>query len=234
MGERPPNPLESALAHLRRGYGASPGTKESGWFTRLEFEEACLRDWAADNDLLGRESELIPTGPADGVEHRVRHDEATGLWFKATHPETYGGAPSISYDIDPVTERPVNRLVLGKATPIQYLERWSLSNLIFSDDVHLERVLEVGCGLSIVVSQRDMTGTTPTMERIAAFFTERCFVPLPNSQDAWFRPDDQIIAMDAHQGNLVDTSQGVLPIDIPVFHASADLDVIQWLRRAGF
>jgi len=126
VGERPSNPLEAALAHLRGVYGASPGTKESGWFTRLEFEEHHLLEWARENDLLGGEPELIPLSDLAGQEHRVRLDKAHHLVFKATHPESYGGAPQISYDLDPLTDRPVRRLVMGKGTPLLYLERWSL------------------------------------------------------------------------------------------------------------
>jgi hypothetical protein len=230
MGERSPNPLESALAHLRGGYAASPGNEESGWFTRLEFEEHSLLEWARGFGCLGDEHELIRSGPADGVEHRVLFDEPSGRWFKATHPETYGGAPAISYDLDPVTNRPVNGLVLGKATPLQYLERWRLFNAVFGDDVRLERVLKVGYGLSIVVSQRDITGAAPELDEIVEYFAARGFQPLPHSQDAYYRADDDLIAMDAHQANLVLTAEGIVPIDIPVFRGSADRDIAKWLR----
>ncbi len=97
----------------------------SGWFTRLEFEEHQLLERARGNALLGGERELIPATPADGVEHRVHFDEASVRWFKSTHPETYGGAPQISYELDPLTDRPVRSLIMGKATPLVYLERWS-------------------------------------------------------------------------------------------------------------
>lgn len=232
MGERPSNPLEAALAHLRGGYGASPGTKESGWFTRLEFEEHLRLDWAGENDLLGGEPDLIPASAADGIEHRVLFDEAANRWFKATHPETYGGAPQISYDLDPLTDRPVRRLVVGKATPLLYLERWSLFNAAFGDDVRLERVLSIGYGLSIVVSQRDIPGAAPTLEEIGGYFTERGFLPVPDSQDAYYRAADDLLALDAHQANLVRTADGIVPIDIPVFHP--DEDAARWLRQAGF
>jgi hypothetical protein len=232
VGERSSNTLEAALAHLRRGYGASPGTKESGWFTRLEFEEHLLLDWARESGILGGESELIPATDADGVEHRVFFDEATNRWFKATHPETYGGAPQISYDLDPVTDRPVRRLVMGKATPLVYLERWSLFNAAFGDEVSLERVLSIGYGLSIVVAQRDISGEAPSLEEIEGYFIERGFQPVPNSQDAYYRAADDLLALDAHQANLVRTADGLVPIDIPVFHP--DEDISKWLRQAGF
>lgn len=231
MGEGPSNPLEAALAHLRGGYGASPGIKESGWFTRLEFEEHELLQWARDAGCLGGERELMPPSPADGEEHRVRFDEPSGRWFKATHPETYGAAPQISYDLDPVTNRPAKRLVMGKGTPMIYLERWSLFNAVFGDDVRLERILPAGYGLSILVSQRDITGEAPTLEEIAAFFHERDFVPVPSSQDAFYRAADDVLALDAHQANLVRTGEGIVPIDIPVFRP--DEDISRWLRSVG-
>ncbi len=167
-----------------------------------------------------------------GQEHRVRLDKAHHQVFKATHPETYGGAPQISYDLDPLTDRPVRRLVMGKATPMVYLERWSLFNAAFGDDVRLERVLSIGNGLSIVVSQRDITGDAPSLEEIESYFVERGFLPVPNSQDAYYRAADDLLSLDAHQANLVRTADGIVPIDIPVFHP--DEDAARWLRQAGF
>lgn len=168
------------------------------------------------------------------MEHRVLFDARTGRWFKATHPETYGGAPSISYDLDSLTNRPANHLVLSKATPMQYLGRWSLFNETFGDEVRLERVLRVGYGLSIVVSQRDVSGVAAGFEEIEKYFRDRGFAPLPRSRYAFYRAADDLIALDAHPANLVLTADGVVPIDIPIFRGRADRDVAQWLRKAGF
>jgi hypothetical protein len=231
VGEGPPNPLEAALAHLRGVYRASPGIKESGWFTRLEFEEHQLLNWARDAGFLGSELELIPLSNLAGEEHRVHLDKASRLVFKATHPETYGAAPQISYDLDPVTNRPAKRLVMGKGTPMLYLERWSLFNAVFGDEVRLERILSIGYGLSIIVSQRDITGDAPSVEEIAEFFHERDFVSVPSSQDAFYRAADDVLALDAHQANLVRTEDGLVPIDIPIFHP--DEDISRWLRDTG-
>jgi hypothetical protein len=231
MGERPSNPLESALAHLRSSYRTSPGNEESGWFARLEFEEQSLLEWADAEDRLGGSSELIAPGPADGAEHRVRFDEAQGRWFKATHPETYGMAPSLSYGFDERTGRPLVELVCGKATPLQYLERWALSNRHYSDDVRLERIIPAGHGLSILVSQRDITGEAPELEEIERYFADRAFIPVPGARDAYYRAADHILALDAHQANLVRTPAGLVPIDVPTFHP--DRDVTQWLHRNG-
>ncbi|MBE7496628.1 MAG: hypothetical protein HS117_16930 [Verrucomicrobiaceae bacterium] len=92
-----------------------------------------------------------------------------------------------------MTNRPAKRLVMGKGTPMIYLERWSLFNAVFGDDVRLERILPAGYGLSIVVSQRDITGEAPTVEEIAAFFHERDFMPVPASQDAFYRAADDVL-----------------------------------------
>lgn len=173
----------------------------------------------------------MPVTDADGQEHRVRFDDSSGRWFKATHPETYGGAPQISYDLDPVTDRPAQRLVMGKGTPMQYLERWSLFNAVFGDEVRLERVLAVGYGLSILISQRDITGDAPELREIEDFFRQRGFEPVPSSQDAFYRATDDVLALDAHQANLVRTADGLVPIDIPVFRP--DTDIAKWLRRVG-
>lgn len=151
--------------------------------------------------------------------------------IKATHPETYGGAPQIDYGIDESTGRPAQRLVLGKGTPLQYLERWCLFNAVFADDVQLERVLSIGYGLSIVVSQRDIRGRSPSMEAIGEFFVERGFAEPPQSTNAWYRALDGLLAMGAHAANLVETDHGIVPIDIPIFRP--DRDTRAWLKRAG-
>ena len=184
-----------------------------------------------ENGCLGGEHELIPLSDLAGVEHRVRLDHASKRVYKCTHPESYGGGPQINFDLDPVTDRPQQRLVLGKATPMQYLVRWQLFNEVFGDEVRLERVLTVGYGLSIIVSQRDITGLTLAVDEITAYFHERGFVPAPSSQDAFYRASDDLLALDAHQGNLVLTPDGVVPIDIPIFHP--DSDIAKWLRRSG-
>ncbi len=167
----------------------------------------------------------------DGTEHRVVFDDSTGRWFKATHPETYGAAPALSYDFDERTGRPLIQLVLGKATPLQYLERWDLFNRVFGDDVCLEWIVPASYGLSIVVSQMDIAGEPPEVEEIAEYFAEREFVPIPEIRDAFYRPLDDVLALDAHQANLVRTSAGLVPIDIPTFHP--DVDVSRWLRGKG-
>ena len=50
------------------------------------------------------------------------------------------------------------------------------------------------------------------------YFHERGFVPVPDARDAFYRPGDDILALDAHQANLVRTPAGLVPIDIPTFH----------------
>jgi hypothetical protein len=153
-------------------------------------------------------------------------------WFKCTHPETYGAAPSLSYDIDDRTGQPIVELVLGKGTPFLYLERWRLFNETFGDDVRLEAVIPVGYGLSILVSQRDISGEAPELPEISRYFRERAFLPVPDARDAFYRPTDDLLALDAHKANLVRTAEGLVPIDIPIFHP--DPDTAQWLRRKGF
>ena len=65
----------------------------------------------------------------------------------------------------------------------------------------------------------------------ARYFHERGFIPVPNTRDAFYRPGDDILALDAHQANLVRTPAGLVPIDIPTFHP--DRDTAQWLRQKG-
>lgn len=174
---------------------------------------------------------MIAASPADGEEHRVFLDKTSKRVLKATHPETYGGAPGLHYGSDE-RGRPKVELVMSKATPMQYLERWVRSNEVFHDDVRLERLYEVGYGLSIMVSQPDIRGAAPAMEDIARYFEARGFVSVPSAKDAWYRASDHLLALDAHQGNLVSTSEGLVPIDVPLHRP--DRDVSQWLMRNGF
>ena len=59
------------------------------------------------------------------------------------------------------------------AKPLQYLERWKAANTVFGDDVELLGLLRSAKGISIVISQRDLTGDSPTWEDVETLFVQQ-------------------------------------------------------------
>ena len=89
-----------------------------------------------------------------GGEHIVRLDDKADRVFKATQLGKQKG-----YGI-----------ALGSythgATPSEYLDRLNLQNLIFNDDIRLERVVVKNGQPVIVTSQPAIKGTVPTQAAI--------------------------------------------------------------------
>ena len=89
-----------------------------------------------------------------GGEHTVRLDEKADRVFKVTRLDKQKG-----YGI-----------ALGSythgATPAEYLDRLNLQNIIFNDDIRLERVVLKNGQPVIVTSQPTIKGTVPTQAAI--------------------------------------------------------------------
>lgn len=95
-----------------------------------------------------------------GSEHDVRFDDDSRRWIKYTKPNHAGFTVEIVGD----------EALMLPAKPLQYLERWRYANSIFADDVELLGILRCAKGLSIVISQRDLTGESPTWDEVQELF----------------------------------------------------------------
>jgi hypothetical protein len=102
------------------------------------------------------------------------------------------------------------------ASPIAYLERWSLHNELFGDDVRFLGALATESGLRLLIEQPAIAGTPATEEEIQRFFTDsgwRRFIIEGNV--AYFDPERRVAISDTHRGNIILMEDGLLaPIDL--------------------
>jgi hypothetical protein len=147
-----PGALKSAIAKLRAGLRAD-GTYEdiSEWDTH-SHQWSLLAEWSRVVDWPIRYG---------GREHDVYHDQASSRWFKLTKPSAAGFTIEICE----------GQLFVLAATPLQYLARWRIGNHIFGDDVAFLGLAIINGKRRLAISQRDITGETPTWEEIEDLFT---------------------------------------------------------------
>lgn len=191
-----------------------------------EVQAQRLIEWARHNGLLIAEADFeeLPLVCDETGEHEVRFRDNDQRLLKKTWPGTFGMVP----------EWTQNGWRPASATPLEYLERFTLHNLIFQDDVRLEGAIvsekpvslvgAVSCGLSLVISQRwlvaaDADAPHPTLDEISTFMAELGFVPLENSMFGWFHEQNGILALDAKPDNFIKTPDGILPFDLVLMHA---------------
>jgi hypothetical protein len=203
FGKAASSALEFASAQLCAGLRAdgSPASSSAEQWQRL------IR-WASEERLI-----LPPDYPqpvrSDTSEHDVRFDEVTGRWFKYT----FEGLCGFSVDWD--EKSPPH---LRMATPVEYLRRLVLQNEVFADDIELVGLWSRGDGAwRVVTSQPDVAGEPATRVQILEGLRAHGFQPLPvpgpNNAPAFRRLNT--VVWDAHPGNFVMTSDGVLvPIDL--------------------
>lgn len=127
-----------------------------------------------------------------GLEHQVFWKRKTGRIFKITKPPYFG----------------------AKWTLKSYVQNAIWCNQAFYDDIRLEGVIQTRDGVSLVMSQPFIVGSSPTKEEIADWFTQQGAVQL--TPLIWEFPDG-LVAGDAHSGNLILMNDGTMvPIDLHV------------------
>lgn len=143
------------------------------------------------------------------------------FYFKATFPGKFAFTVILS---------PAGLPDLADAAPLEYLERLLLQNSVFGDTVCLEGVAQETGGNVIVIFQPHITGGEVSKDEIADFMSRLWFKPLHNlhlgrpGSLAFYRDLDEVAAFDAHPGNFVKDTQGiVLPIDLILLRADDDL-----------
>lgn len=105
-----------------------------------------------------------------------------------------------------------------RASPIAYLERWSLHNELFGDGVRFIGVLMEGDEMRLVIEQPAIQGEPATLEQINAFFIGTGWHQFTvNGDVAYFDPERQVAISDTHRGNIILMDDGLLaPIDLRV------------------
>ena len=204
---------EAAQALLGAGAGAGGGIEA------LQVER--LVEWAEKNGCLIPDVEwtALPLVSSSTSEHEVRHCAEDQRAWKRTWPGTFGFIPR--FDAAGWMPRP--------ATPLEYLQRFEIQNLIFGDAVQVEGVMispepslviGVGAGgVSLVVSQpwldaADEKQPHPTADEVAEVMRSAGFEAVPGAFFGWLRREDGILVLDARPDNFIKTVRGVLPIDL--------------------
>lgn len=137
-------------------------------------------------------------------------------------PGVYGQIPSAN----------AGKLDRRNATPSEYLSRMALHIAVFGSDIRFEGVTISGkpsmiigqpAGQpSLVVSQQwyEKEGFA-TSETIHGFMVAQGFRAVPASYYGWFRPTDGIVIVDAKPDNFIQTSGGLIAIDLQMTQFSA-------------
>lgn len=167
----------------------------------------------------------VPRNPArllgGGAEHEVELS-ADGLRvIKHTVPGKFGvtldgiKAPFGSYS------------ELREGTPEEYVRRLDAANKVFGDDMRVEGVSRTAGGVSLVTSQRFITGEAPTQKQIDGFLAKAGFARVPGknvgsdylADKTWYHAQSGYLVADTKPDNFVRSKDGLLhPIDVIVQH----------------
>jgi hypothetical protein len=212
--------LESA-AHFTRG-GGSPApdhdADHAGRSERVEAEQRRLIQWAEENGKLGPSGRLPPVF-ARGGEHEVFFQQRTQRYLKATRLDRHKG-----YGI-----------ALGSrthgATPSEYLDRLALQNLIFDDDIRLERIVANNGQPIIISSQPFIKGGAPTQEALDELMLGKGYERL--DEGAYYDEGAGLLVFDLFPRNAIQAADGrIYPIDPVIQRITRDFG--EFLRQAPY
>lgn len=219
----------AALNHLR---GSISGDGETSGPPSLARQEACLLQWADSLGLLLNPTGLPTKVIRGGQEHELFHEEKTDRYFKVTRNGVFGLSPGIELALVS-SSNDARRFHLWEATPLEYLERLHLQNLLVPGLNQLEGLIHQANGdLAIVISQPRFEINSVTTAEIDAWFSALGFVKITDS--AYYRAEDNLGVFDAHDKNLVRAGDDLIPFDvIPCHPAGGFLTFIEDTLAAG-
>jgi hypothetical protein len=206
----------AATAHLRRsGYTIESGVGNSD---EIGKQSACLLEWARSKKVILAESLTagLQKYPGTSAEHEVFVRPSDNRAIKLTYPGTFGATPKADG-------------LLQAATPLFYLARINLMNLMFDSDLKLEGIT-IGKSLIIgtkeeqirmVISQPWIRGENPSQpnpsaSEISQFMESLGFIPLKDSYYGWRHKGKKITILDAQIHNFIKSPAGVVPIDLVI------------------
>jgi hypothetical protein len=211
--------LESAASFV--GAGLRPGRPDAEppgeRANRAIAEEKRLAEWAQQN---GKLNGSLPPDVKGGYEHTAAFDAETQRWIKSTRPGRFGEILVRGYALDSNTGKWRESPDKVGATASEYLDRISLANDVFHDDIRLERVVPADGGLSIVTSQPHIAGEPADPGMIEKFMAENGFEKIDSGM--FYSADRQLLVSDLFPKNVVISKGNVLPIDPIIQRADAD------------
>jgi hypothetical protein len=219
----------AALDFIRGGLS---GDGETSRPPPLARQEACLYEWADRLGLLLNPATLPTKVVRGGQEHDLFHDERNDRYFKVTRNGVFGFSPGIELALVS-SAQDARRFHLWDATPLEYLERLRLQNLLVPGLNRLEGIIHQAHGeLAIVTSQPRFEIIPVSAPEIDAWFAAGGFEKITDS--AYYRPEDNLGVFDAHDKNLVRAGEDLIPFDvIPCHPAGGFLAFIEETLRAG-
>ena len=222
--------VRAALDFLRGSLSADGGTCGPPTLARQK-ENLC--QWADRLGLLLNASDLPAKVVRGGQEHDLFHDESIDRFFKVTRNGVFGLSPGIELALVS-SAQDARRFHLWEASPLEYLERLHLQNLLVPGLNAFEGlIVQPGDEMAIVTSQPRFDIISVTTAEIDAWFTSLGFMKIADS--AYYREEDNLGVFDAHDKNLVRADEEVLiPFDvIPCHPAGGFLAFIEETLAAG-
>jgi hypothetical protein len=217
----------AALDHLR---GVQEASGDSSRPPPLARQEACLLQWADGLGLLLDPQEIIPFLDRGGQEHEILKRGERVL--KVTRNGVFGLSPGIELALVS-SAMDARRFHLWEATPLEYLERLHLQNLLVPGLNRLEGIIhQVNGDLAIVTSQPRFEIVPVSTAEIDDWFSALGFAKITDS--AYYRAGDNLGVFDAHDKNLVRAGDDLIPFDvIPCHPAGGFLAFIEETLAAG-
>lgn len=219
----------AALDFLRGGLS---GDREASGPATLARQESGLLQWADGLGLLLNPDDLPRRVIRGGQEHELFHDEVTDRYCKVTRNGVFGLSPGIELALVS-SAQDARRFHLWEASPVEYLERLHLQNLLVPGLNRLEGVIHQANGeLAIVTSQPRFDIIPVSTAEIDAWFAASGFEKITDS--AYYRRQDNLGVFDAHDKNLVRAGEDLIPFDvIPCHPAGGFLAFIEETLAAG-
>lgn len=147
------------------------------------------------------------------MEHEIIFDEPRQQFIKITLPGFYGNTLRLRD----------GTVALAPATPLEYLDRWAWSNLLFEDEARVLGLLDDSAGPRLVVAQPLVVGKRPDQGEIAAFMKALGFQTVRGTS-LFFDERRDLLVGDAHPGNFLRNDDGqIFAIDVLPVKATAKL-----------
>lgn len=192
--------LEVLANYLRGGLEPAPDhdSIESVRFAKVSREQKLLIEWAKENQKLKKS---FPEGDGSGGEHIVHLDIKAGRYSKTTNQKGLGYGVAVgSY--------------CRGATPSEYLDRLSLQNELFNDDIRFEYVATRERLPVIVTSQRIAIGVPAQEAEIIAVMEDSGYEHI--APGTFYLENRGLLVYDLHPRNAIKDPAGDIQMIDPV------------------
>ena len=205
------NAPRAAANYVRRSAEAIRAGKQAvgEQISLMRAERAALCRWAELNgkkipfDFVERFKAI-----GSGAEHRVYHDQQSGLAIKATRTNSFGHSV-FAQDVI--------------ATPSEYLRRLAWSNLLLGDEFRILGIAFDEEQIEIVSAHKWIEGhakrPVPSEDEIAEYFQRFGFARCGSNPDSplFYNPELRLLLADSHDTNVIRNVDGdCVAIDVVI------------------